>query len=144
MHNFPSLNGFRNKGCVGVQSVCGLRAGALGLLFGHELPGICPLYHLNRSRDNARMIKPALICIDFQKGFDEPVWGERNNSQAENNIALLLSYWRKRALPVIHVKHCSLEKNSPLRADASGSEFKAEARPIVGEKMYCTDLPGCA
>jgi nicotinamidase-related amidase len=82
------------------------------------------------------MSNSALICIDFQKGFDEPVWGNRNNAQAENNIALLLSYWRTREFPVIHVKHFSLEENSPLRADRPGSEFKAEAKPLVGEKIF--------
>jgi nicotinamidase-related amidase len=82
------------------------------------------------------MSKPALICIDFQKGFDDPVWGDRNNAQAENKIALLLSYWREREFPVIHVKHCSLEEHSPLREGRPGSEFKIEAKPCDGEKIF--------
>ncbi len=33
----------------------------------------------------------ALIIIDVQKTFDEPTWGERNNHQVEENIAVLRS-----------------------------------------------------
>lgn len=82
------------------------------------------------------MSKSVLICIDFQEGFNDPIWGIRNNPDAENKIALLLSEWRGRKLPIIHVRHCSLEENSPLRLDSPGGEFKAEAKPQVGEKIF--------
>jgi nicotinamidase-related amidase len=82
------------------------------------------------------MNNPALLLIDVQKAFDEPVWGSRNNPEAESNIALLLAKWREHALPVIHVKHCSTEPNSPLRPERPGNEFKDEARPIPGEKQF--------
>ena len=79
---------------------------------------------------------PALICIDFQNGFDDPVWGARNNPDAETNIARLLSHWRAQKHCVIHVKHSSLEEYSPLRADSSGNEFKEEAMPMEGEAIF--------
>ena len=82
------------------------------------------------------MSNPALLLIDVQKAFDEPFWGNRNNPDAESNIALLLSKWRKHGLPVIHVKHCSTEPNSPLRPELPGNEFKDEAQPIAGEKQF--------
>ena len=79
----------------------------------------------------------ALLSIDFQKGFTDPVWGVRNNLNAEENMALLLARWRDKGLPIIHIQHCSVEKNSPLRSELSGNEFKNEVQPIQGEKI-CT------
>jgi nicotinamidase-related amidase len=82
------------------------------------------------------MSKTALLSIDFQKGFDDPVWGLRNNPDAEKKMALLLSVWRDKGFPVIHIQHCSNEKNSPLRPDHPGNEFKDELKPILGEKIF--------
>lgn len=82
------------------------------------------------------MKNTALLLIDVQKGLDDPSLGERNNSDAESNIALLLSAWRKRALPVIHIKHNSTEPGSPLRPELPGNQVKEEARPLPGEKQF--------
>lgn len=79
--------------------------------------------------------KAALLIIDVQKGFDDPRWGNRNNPQAEANIARMLERWRSRSWPVIHVQHLSQEPGSPLRADQPGSEFKSETAPIGGEEI---------
>ena len=82
------------------------------------------------------MGKPALLVIDVQKGLDDPSWGKRNNPQAESNIALLLSQWRKQKLPIIHIRHCSVVPNSPLRPELPGNVFKEEAQPLPGEKQF--------
>jgi len=78
----------------------------------------------------------ALLVIDVQKGFDDPCWGKRNNPDTESNIALLLSKWRKKELSIIHIQHCSVEPNSPLRPAFPGNEFKDEALPLINEKIF--------
>ena len=82
------------------------------------------------------MDKTALLVIDVQKGLDDPSLGKRNNPNAEGNIALLLVEWRRRKQPIIHVRHNSVEPNSPLRPELSGNDFKEEARPHPGEKQF--------
>lgn len=78
----------------------------------------------------------ALIVIDVQTGFDDPVWGSRNNLQAEENIAKLLEAWRQTQRPVIHVQHLSQEPNSPLRPSQPGYEIKAIAKPLPTEPVF--------
>lgn len=78
----------------------------------------------------------ALLIIDVQQGLDEPRWGERNNPDAEQRIADLLSAWRAAGQPVIHVQHLSLEPQSPLRAGMPGNAFKVEALPMAGEPVF--------
>lgn len=76
---------------------------------------------------------PALIVIDVQKAIDDPSWGQRNNLEAEANIARLLDAWRAGARPVFHIKHNSTEPGSTYRPGQPGNDFKAEAAPLPGE-----------
>ena len=74
--------------------------------------------------------QPALIVIDAQRGFDDPVWGAAcNNPQAEGNIARLLAAWRQDRRPIHHVQHMSRNPGSPLRPGQEGNEFKPAAAP---------------
>ena len=77
-----------------------------------------------------------LILIDVQKGFDDPRWGQRNNPQAEGNIARLLAAWRAGRRPVFHVQHLSVMPGSPLRPENPGSTFKDEVIPLEGEPVF--------
>lgn len=77
----------------------------------------------------------ALIIIDVQKGFDEPVWGTRNNPQAEENIAKLLEAWRKNGRPVFHIQHMSLSPTSPLNPAHPGNAIKDALQPQAGESL---------
>jgi nicotinamidase-related amidase len=70
------------------------------------------------------MSKPALIIVDVQRGFDDHSWGRRDNPACEKNIAALLSRWRARGLPVVFVRHDSVEPGSPLAAGSAGNAFK--------------------
>ena len=78
---------------------------------------------------------PALLIIDLQNAIDHPDWGERNNPQAEANIAALLSACRASGRPVYHVRHDSLEPQSHYRPGQPGNRFKPEALPAPGEPV---------
>jgi nicotinamidase-related amidase len=67
----------------------------------------------------------ALIVIDVQKAIDHPGWGQRNNPEAEKNIAALLEAWRSTRRPIYHIRHDSTEPNSHYRPGQVGNEFKA-------------------
>ena len=78
----------------------------------------------------------ALLVVDVQKGFDDPFWGDRNNPQAEANIARIIGAWRETGRPVIHVLHDSASPTSPLRPGTNGNQPKPEAEPLAGESVY--------
>jgi len=78
----------------------------------------------------------ALIPIDIQKGFHDPYWGLRNNPDAEEAMAELIEFWRKRSWPVFHVQHLSTLLDSPLRPGQVGVEFMDFAKPKPGEPVF--------
>jgi nicotinamidase-related amidase len=80
--------------------------------------------------------KTALIIIDVQKGFNDPIWGKRNNPKAEENIKTLLNVFRETSNPVIHIQHLSVEPKSPLRPGQNGSEFMEGMEPKLGERVF--------
>ncbi len=79
--------------------------------------------------------RPALVIVDVQYAIDDPRWGPRNNTEAELVIAELLSCWRSRNLPILHVRHDSNEADSPYRPGQSGNDFKSEVLPSPGETV---------
>jgi nicotinamidase-related amidase len=80
--------------------------------------------------------KPALILVDIQKGFENiGYWGGRNNPKAEWNAQKLLEFWRKKELPVFHIKHCSANPNSLLAEGNVGNEFQDFVMPVPGEQI---------
>ncbi|PYQ60124.1 MAG: cysteine hydrolase [Acidobacteria bacterium] len=77
-----------------------------------------------------------MLIIDVQKAIDDPSWGDdRNNPNAESNIAKLLALWRERSWPIFHIRHVSRESNSTYRPGQSGAEFKDEVLPRAGERI---------
>jgi nicotinamidase-related amidase len=83
-------------------------------------------------------MNPALVLIDVQKGIDEAAhWGgNRNNPEAETNIAKLLAHWRTKNFPVIIVQHCSVDKNSPFFPGKPGNAFKDFVVPESNERVF--------
>lgn len=79
----------------------------------------------------------ALILIDIQKGFlDTDYWGgSRNNPDAEKNAGILLGIWRKKKLPVFHVKHNSTNPVSLLFKGKAGNEFNDFVLPKGNEAI---------
>jgi nicotinamidase-related amidase len=80
--------------------------------------------------------KAVLLVIDVQVGFEDPVWGVRNNPSAEMHIGRLLSFWRHSKRPVFHVRHDSTSPTSPLRPRQRGNAFKPQVAPLGMEKVF--------
>ena len=78
----------------------------------------------------------ALLIVDVQQGFDDAVWGARNQPFAEAKVARLLEAFRASHRPVLHVLHDSRLPESPLRPGQPGNDPKPEARPLLGEPVY--------
>lgn len=81
--------------------------------------------------------KPALLIIDFQKGFDiEEHWGgNRNNPDAELKIVAILEKWRALGYPIFHIVHSSKDPESKLHASHPGFEMKDEIQPLANEPL---------
>ncbi len=77
----------------------------------------------------------ALILIDIQQGFDDPAWGQRNNPDAEKNMAALLYAWRQTERPIFHIQHLSQNPRSPLAPNAPGSKIKEMVLPQHDEPV---------
>lgn len=76
-----------------------------------------------------------LIVVDVQQAIDDPRWGPRNNPGAEGAIAALIAVWRDEALPIVHIRHDSVEPGSPYAPGSPGHPFKPQARPLDGETV---------
>lgn len=82
------------------------------------------------------MSVPALMIIDMQRAIDDPSWGsDRNNPEAESNIAALLAQWRASRWPVVHVRHVSSDPGSAHGPDQPAASFKPGLEPQDGEMV---------
>jgi len=80
----------------------------------------------------------ALLVIDVQMAFaqDDVGGAARSCRQAEQNIAALLSLFRDRGDPVIHIHHHGVEQDDPFHVTASGSVVQPFARPLASEPVF--------
>lgn len=77
----------------------------------------------------------ALLVVDVQEAFEDEIWGERNNPDAEKNIERLLAFWRKQGGRVIHIQHLSDNPDSLFHPRNKGFAIKEEAKPLEGETV---------
>ena len=70
------------------------------------------------------MDRAALIVVDVQQGFDDPVWGPRNNPACEENVATLIDAWSAARQPIVFVRHDSTEPGSPFTRGTPGNELR--------------------
>ena len=63
----------------------------------------------------------ALVVVDVQRGFDDPWWGATTNPACQANIDRLLGAWTEHGLPVVVVRHDSVNPASPLHPDVAGN-----------------------
>ncbi|RPD54404.1 Isochorismatase hydrolase [Lentinus tigrinus ALCF2SS1-7] len=89
---------------------------------------------------SALFTNPALLIIDSQEGVLHTTrWGlSRSNPSFESNLAALVTHFRSRGLPILHVGHRSTDLTSPLHPDndgGAGIAFIPEATPSPGEPV---------
>jgi nicotinamidase-related amidase len=83
----------------------------------------------------ANLKHPALVIIDMQRAFDEPVWGQRWNKDVDANGQAVLAAFRQAGLPIIHVRHDSVQPNSVLGPSAPGNAFRPGFEPRGDEPV---------
>ena len=108
--DFPAARG------RGLRAACRSRA---------RLLGACAATAVTPMRLPADAV---LIVIDVQEAIDDPRWGPRNNLEAEGDIAALIAAWRAEGLPLVHVRHDSVEPRLPLCAACAGASIQALRR----------------
>jgi len=82
------------------------------------------------------MNPPVLLLIDYQKGFDQiAARTRRNNIEAEGRAMALITFWREKDWPLIHVRHDSVEPQSPFRPGQIGNKAMSFAAEEPGEPV---------
>jgi nicotinamidase-related amidase len=81
-----------------------------------------------------------LLPVDMQQAFDGPAWPRRWNDAVDRNGQAVLAAWRSRGLPVIHVKHDSVEPGSTLTPGQPGNAFRPGFEPRDGEPLVAKSV----
>ena len=76
-----------------------------------------------------------LVVIDVQRGFQDPVWGRRDNPHAEANIAAIGTAWAGSGRPIVVVRHDSVSPGSPLAPGQPGNDLIDEIAALPRELL---------
>lgn len=76
-----------------------------------------------------------LLPVDMQQAFDSAPWPRRWNDAVDRNGQAVLQAWRARHLPIVHVRHDSVERGSTLALGEPGNRFRPGFDPAPGEPV---------
>jgi nicotinamidase-related amidase len=82
----------------------------------------------------------ALVVVDVQLAFDDPVWGRRNNPSCEENVLALVEDARDRGDAVVYVRHDSILPDSPLSPDRPGNALRPELQEREPDLLVTKDV----
>ena len=82
-----------------------------------------------------------LMIIDMQQCMSWPQAGERNNPNAEHEMAELLAHWRANHAPIVHIRHFSTEPESLFWPEQEGVLFQDAFQPLADEKTIEKSVP---
>jgi nicotinamidase-related amidase len=86
----------------------------------------------------------ALLLIDIQNFyFPEGIIPLKNSDLASRKAKIILDFFRKRQLPVIHVKHMPGDKSSPKADEDPGWAIHAQVAPKSGERVIEKHYVNC-
>jgi nicotinamidase-related amidase len=88
-------------------------------------------------------MKTALMIIDVQNDYFPNGKMELNNSiNASIKIKDLITFFRNKSMPVIHIQHISIRPGSTFfLPGTSGLEFHDNVKPKEGEKIIIKNFP---
>jgi len=72
-----------------------------------------------------------LLVADAQVAFDDPRWGQRNNPEADANIAKLVARFSETSRPIVVVRHDSTNPDSLLHPSQPGHQLKDYVRDLT-------------
>ncbi|PSQ37557.1 cysteine hydrolase [Halobacteriales archaeon QS_9_70_65] len=94
-----------------------------------------------REPETVELSASGLVAVGVQRGYDDRR-GDRNNPDAERHVAELLEGYRAAGLPVVHVRHETVEAGSPFHPNRPGVAFKPAAAPADDEPVVTESALG--
>jgi nicotinamidase-related amidase len=79
--------------------------------------------------------RAVVLPIDMQKAFDAAPWPKRWNTRVDENGRTVLGAWREAGLPIMHVRHDSVQPGSTLAPGQPGNAHRDGFEPLSGEPV---------